>query len=98
MFWHDIVGLMTLALDSMIEPSQSHAYPEASTILRSIVYSSSNNLQGKSEGSGVQVLNGRFGKVDRRSLTVHSVSTEACESHPSIWSDHPNNLVTHSST
>ena len=49
-FWlHDIVGLMTLALDSMIEPSQSQAYPEPSTILRSIVYSSS-KLQGKSEG------------------------------------------------
>ena len=37
-FCRHIVGLMTLALDSMIEPSQSHAYPEASTILRSIVY------------------------------------------------------------
>ena len=45
--WHRIVGLMTLALDSMIEPSQSNAYPEASTILRSIVYSSS-KLQGES--------------------------------------------------
>ena len=44
--WHRIVGLMTLALDSMIEPSQSNAYPEASTILRSIVYSSS-KLQGE---------------------------------------------------
>ena len=97
-FCRHIVGLMTLALDSMIEPSQSHAYPEASTILRSIVYSSS-NLQGWMIGSGLQVHITCFfgmacaGVVDWTSLTVHSVSTKACESHPSILSDHPNNLA-----